>query len=127
MRAAASDFNVTCLMGINANLVISTAFAISGLLAGIAALLWLFQRGSVDPLMGFMPVLKAFIAAVLGGLGSLSGAVVGGLLLGFIEVGLRAYLPDGMQAYREAMSLAVVIAVLFFYPSGLVPRREAVR
>lgn len=127
MRAAASDFNVTRLMGINANLVISTAFAISGLLAGIAALLWLFQRGSVDPLMGFMPVLKAFIAAVLGGLGSLSGAVVGGLLLGFIEVGLRAYLPDGMQAYREAMSLAAVIAVLFFYPSGLVPRREAVR
>lgn len=127
MRAAASDFNVTRLMGINANLVISTAFAISGLLAGIAALLWLFQRGSVDPMMGFLPVLKAFIAVVLGGLGSLSGAVVGGFALGFIEVALRAYLPDQLLPYRDALSLAIVIGILFFRPNGLIPRRESVR
>ena len=127
MRAAASDFNVTRLMGVNANLVISTAFAISGLLAGIAALLWLFQRGSVDPMMGFLPVLKAFIAVVLGGLGSLSGAVVGGFVLGFIEVALRAYLPESLLPFREALSLAIVIGVLFYYPAGIVPRREAVR
>lgn len=127
MRAAAEDFNVTRLMGVNANMVISTAFAISGLLAGVAGILWLFQRGSVDPLMGFLPVLKAFIAVVLGGLGSLSGAVVGGFLLGFIEIALRAYLPDDALAYRDAISLTLVIAVLFFYPQGLVPRRESVR
>jgi branched-chain amino acid transport system permease protein len=127
MRAAAEDFNVARLMGVNANLVISTAFALSGLLAGIAGILWLFQRGSVDPLMGFMPVLKAFIAVVLGGLGSLSGAVLGGFILGFIEVALRAYLPDDMLAYRDAISLTLVILVLFFWPQGLVPRREAVR
>jgi branched-chain amino acid transport system permease protein len=127
MRAAAQDFNITRLMGINANLVISTAFAISGLLAGIAGMLWLFQRGSVDPMMGFLPVLKAFIAVVLGGLGSLSGAVVGGFALGAIEVILRAYLPEAMLPYREALSLALVIAVLFFCPGGLVARREAVR
>jgi branched-chain amino acid transport system permease protein len=127
MRAAAQDFNVTRLMGINANLVISGAFAISGALAGIAGILWLFQRGSVDPMMGFLPVLKAFIAVVLGGLGSLSGAVIGGFILGFLEVGLRAYLPDGLLAYREAISLALVIAVLFYWPQGLVPMREAVR
>jgi branched-chain amino acid transport system permease protein len=127
MRAAAEDFNVTRLMGINANLVISTAFAISGLFAGIAGILWLFQRGSVDPLMGFVPVLKAFIAVVLGGLGSLSGAVVGGLILGAIEVALRAYLPDSALAYRDAISLALVIGLLFFWPQGLVPRRDVVR
>lgn len=127
MRAAAQDFNITRLMGINANLVISTAFAISGLLAGIAGMLWLFQRGSVDPMMGFLPVLKAFIAVVLGGLGSLSGAVVGGFALGAIEVILRAYLPESMLPYREALSLALVIAVLFFCPGGLVAKRESVR
>jgi branched-chain amino acid transport system permease protein len=127
MRAAAEDFNVTRLMGINANLVISTAFAISGLFAGIAGILWLFQRGSVDPLMGFLPVLKAFIAVVLGGLGSLSGAVVGGFILGAIEVALRAYLPDSALAYRDAISLALVIGLLFFWPQGLVPRRDVVR
>lgn len=127
MRAAAEDFNVARLMGVNANMVISTAFAISGVLAGIAGVLWLFQRGSVDPMMGFLPVLKAFIAVVLGGLGSLSGAVVGGFLLGIIEVALRAYLPDSMLAYRDAISLTLVILVLFFLPQGIVPRRESVR
>jgi branched-chain amino acid transport system permease protein len=127
MRAAAQDFNTTRLMGINANLVISTAFAISGILAGIAGVLWLFQRGSVDPMMGFLPVLKAFIAVVLGGLGSLGGAVVGGFALGIIEVALRAYLPEAALPYREALSLTLVIAVLFFWPGGLLARREAVR
>jgi len=127
MRAAAEDFNVARLMGVNANLVISTAFGISGLLAGVAGILWLFQRGSVDPLMGFLPVLKAFIAVVLGGLGSLSGAVIGGFILGFIEIALRAYLPDGVLAYRDAISLTLVILVLFFWPQGIVARREAVR
>ena len=70
MRAAAEDFAVARLMGIRANTVIAGAFAISGLLAGVAAVLWVSQRASVDPLMGFTPVLKAFIAAILGGLGS---------------------------------------------------------
>ena len=79
MRAAAEDFDVTRLMGIRANRVIATAFAISGLLAGVAAMLWMAQRGSVDPMMGFIPVLKAFIAAVLGGLGSLLGRRAGRL------------------------------------------------
>jgi branched-chain amino acid transport system permease protein len=127
MRAAAEDFNVARLMGVNANMVISTAFTISGILAGIAGVLWLFQRGSVDPMMGFLPVLKAFIAVVLGGLGSLSGAVIGGFILGIIEVSLRAYLPDDMLAYRDAISLTLVILVLFFLPQGIVPRRESVR
>ncbi len=84
------------LMGIAAGRVIATAFALSGVLAGIAALLWVAQRASVDPLMGAVPVVKAFIATVVGGLGSLPGAVVGGLLLGAIEIGLDAVLPPSV-------------------------------
>lgn len=127
IRAAAEDFDVARLMGVRANRVIAVAFALSGLLAGIAGILWLFQRGSVDPLMGFVPVLKAFIAVVLGGMGSLVGAVAGGFILGVIEVLLRAFLPDSLLSYREAISLSIVIAILYVYPDGLVPRREAVR
>ncbi len=127
MRAAALDFPVTRLMGINANAVIATAFGISGLLAGVAGVLWLAQRGSVDPLMGFLPVLKAFIAVVLGGLGSLSGAVVGGFALAFIEVTLRAFLPDAWLPFRESITLTLVILLLLVRPEGLLGRREAIR
>ena len=128
MRAAADDFNVTRLMGIRANRVIATAFALSGLLAGIAAMLWIAQRSSVDPMMGLVPVLKAFIAATLGGLGSLLGAVLGGLLLGAIEIYLAAYLPDSMLPFQGAITLGIVILVLVVRPQGLIgPRREAVK
>lgn len=121
MRAAAEDFAVARLMGIKANTVIAGAFALSGLLAGVAAVLWVSQRASVDPHMGFMPVLKAFIAAILGGLGSLRGAVAGGFLLGFIEIFLAAYLPDDLQEFREPISLGLIVMVLLFRPNGLIP------
>ncbi len=127
MRAAAQDFGMTRLMGINANRVISTSFAISGLLAGIAGLLWLFQRGSVDPMLGFVPVLKAFIAAVLGGMRSLPGAVLGGFVLGATEVMLRAYLPDNLLGFRDSISLAIVIGLLLAFPNGLLAHRQEVR
>ncbi len=128
MRAAADDFNVTRLMGIRANRVIATAFALSGLLAGIAAMLWIAQRSSVDPMMGLVPVLKAFIAATLGGLGSLLGAVLGGLLLGAIEIYLAAYLPDSVLPFQGAITLGIVILVLVVRPQGLIgPRREAIK
>ncbi|MCE2520522.1 MAG: branched-chain amino acid ABC transporter permease [Alphaproteobacteria bacterium] len=127
MRAAALDFPVTRLMGINANAVVATAFGLSGLLAGVAGVLWLAQRGSVDPLMGFLPVLKAFIAVVLGGLGSLAGAVVGGFVLAFIEVFLRAFLPDGWLPFRESITLTLVIVLLLVRPEGLIGHRENVR
>ncbi len=121
MRAAAEDFAVARLMGIRADTVIAGAFALSGLLAGVAAVLWVSQRASVDPLMGFTPVLKAFIAAILGGLGSLRGAVAGGFLLGFIEVYLSAFLPPEMQEFRDPIGLAIVVLVLLFRPNGLLP------
>jgi len=121
MRAAAEDFPVTRLMGIPANAVMSGAFAISGLLAAVAGILWVSQRASVDPLMGFVPVVKAFIAAILGGLGSLSGAVAGGFSLGFIEIYLSAFLPHALQAYKEPIGLMLVIIILVAKPSGLIP------
>ncbi len=127
MRAASEDFAIVRLLGIRANAVVATAFAISGLLAGVAGILWVAQRGSVDPLMGFLPVLKAFIAAIIGGLGSLSGAVAGGFLLGFIEVFLQAYLPESLLSYRDAFTILLVIAVLLFAPQGLLARKTVVK
>ena len=123
MRAAAEDFAVARLMGIRANTVIAGAFAISGLLAGVAAVLWVSQRASVDPLMGFTPVLKAFIAAILGGLGSLRGAVAGGFMLGFIEVYLAAFLPQEFQEFREPIGLGLVLLILLFRLNGMIPSR----
>ncbi len=121
MRAAAEDFAVARLMGIRANSVIAGAFALSGLLAGVAAVLWVSQRASVDPLMGFTPVLKAFIAAILGGLGSLRGAVAGGFALGFIEIYLAAFLPAAWQEFRDPIGLGIVVGVLLLRPNGLIP------
>lgn len=121
MRAAAEDFQVLRLMGIKANRVISVAFAVSGALAGISAVLWIAQRGSVDPLMGFVPVLKAFVAAVIGGLGSLSGAVAGGFALGILEVLFQAFLPAAALPFRDAFVLGVVVLILVWRPDGLIP------
>lgn len=127
MRAAAEDFQVLRLMGIKANRVIAVAFAVSGALAGIAAVLWIAQRGSVDPLMGFVPVLKAFVAAVIGGLGSLTGAVAGGFALGILEVLFQAFLPDAALPFRDAFVLGFVILILIWRPDGLIPAPVARR
>jgi branched-chain amino acid transport system permease protein len=127
MRAAADDFQMLRAVGYPANRVIATAFAVAGVLAAIAAVLWVAQRGSVDPLMGFVPVLKAFIAVVLGGLGSLLGAVAGGFILGAIEIGLQASLPDAAQPFRDAIALGLVIALLLARPNGLIPAKSSVR
>jgi branched-chain amino acid transport system permease protein len=122
MRAAAEDFPVTRLMGVRANGVVATAFAISGCLAGLAAIFYVARRGAVDPLMGLTPVLKAFIAAVIGGLGSLPGAVVGGFLLGFIEATLQALLPDQTLPFTDAIAFGIVVIVLLWRPEGILKR-----
>lgn len=119
MRAAAQDFAIARLMGINANRAIESAFALSGLLVGAAGVLWIAQRGSVDPFMGFLPVIKAFIATVIGELGSLIGAAIGGMLLGALEVILRTILPEPLMPFRDSLSLLLVIALLLIRPNGL--------
>ena len=127
MRAAAEDLEMLRLLGVRANRIVAVAFVLSGLLAGIAAVIWTAQRGSVDPMMGFFPVLKAFIATVLGGLGSLGGAVLGGFAIGILEVLAQAFLPDALAPYRDAIVLAAVIAALLVRPNGLLPATSADR
>jgi len=119
MRAAAEDFTVARLMGVKANRVIALAFAISGLLAGIAGVLWVARSGAVEPGMGFTPNIKAFIATVIGGLGSLPGAVLGGFILAGAEILFIATLPTSVQPFSDPFSLMLVIAILYFKPNGL--------
>jgi branched-chain amino acid transport system permease protein len=124
MRAASQDFTVSRLMGVRANRVISLAFAISGALAGVAGVLWVSRRTSVQPTMGFEPVLTAFVATVIGGLGNLVGAVLGGYFLGFLAIFLEVVLPGAWRPFVEAISLTIVVAILYFRPQGLLGRRE---
>lgn len=105
MRAAALDFEMVRLCGIRANRVIAGAFAISGLLAGLACIFIMARRGSVSPQMGFDPVLTAFVACVIGGFGSLPGAVLGGFLLGICEVAVQVLLPQSYGAWRRPLFL----------------------
>ena len=147
MRAAAEDLDAARLMGININRVIATAFAIGSGLAAVAGLLFAVQAGQINPYMGFTPVLKAFIAAVIGGFGSIAGAVLGGYVLGFLEVLLTAipgigdilppglvspevqsflkqWLPSTLTSYRDAFVFVALILVLLFRPNGILGRAE---
>lgn len=123
MRAAAREFTTVRLIGIRANRVIATAFAISGLLAGIAAVFIVARRGSIEPDMGFLPVLKAFVACVIGGFGSLPGAVVGGFILGFLEVAILILLPQSLGGLKDAAVFGVVALILFTRPQGIMGQR----
>jgi branched-chain amino acid transport system permease protein len=123
MRAAAEDFRMTRLMGVRASTVIVAAFAASGALAAVAVLLLIVTSGTVSPGMGLQPVLVGFVATVIGGMGSLVGATVGGFLLGSVTVALQAALPLEARGYRDALVFTVVIAVLLFRPQGLFANR----
>ena len=120
LRAAADDFVMTRLLGIRANVVIATAFAISGCLAGVVSLFWIGRSGSVIPQIGLTPVLIAFVASVIGGMGSRAGAVVGGYMLGFVTIALNTLLPQDLLEFRQAFVFALVILVLLFRPQGLI-------
>ncbi len=127
MRAAAEDFRMARILGVRANTVIAVAFGISGLLAGVAAIFVVAQTGTVSPTMGSSAVLFAFVATVLGGMGSLRGAVIGGYIVGAITVALQAYLPLELRPYRDAFVFTAVIVLLLARPQGLVVARTAVR
>ena len=119
MRAASVDFEMVRLMGIKANRVVAMAFAVSGLLAGIACVFIMARRGSVDPTMGFNPVLKAFVACVVGGFGSLPGAVLGGFLLGAVEVGMLVILPQSYGGMKDAFVFGIIALILVWRPDGI--------
>jgi branched-chain amino acid transport system permease protein len=118
MRAIAYDLETVGLMGVNVNRVISLAFLVGSLLAGCGGLLWAMKYPQINPFMGIVPGLKAFIAAVLGGIGNLTGAVVGGLFLGLLEVMLVAFFP-AWSGYRDALAFVLLILILLVRPRGL--------
>ena len=125
MRAASLDFEMVRLSGVRANRVFAIAFMISGLLAGIACIFIMARRGSVDPHLGFDPVLKAFVACVVGGFGSLPGAVLGGFLLGAVEVAMLVMLPQSLGGMTDAFVFGIIALLLFWRPDGLLaPRSE---
>lgn len=124
MRATAEDLMGSQLMGININRVIMWAFIVGSGMAAVAGVLWGARIGKVEPFMGFIAVLKAYTACVIGGFGSIPGAVLGGYVLGFGEVLLVGFLPAGMSGYRDAMVFAILIIVLLFRPNGILGTTE---
>ena len=124
MRAAAEDFPMARLLGVRANRVVAGAFAISGLLAGVVALVVVSKTAILTPTMGQTYVLIGFVAVVLGGLGSLAAAGLGGFVLGFLTVGLQAWLPLSLRSYRDAFVFGLVIMILLIRPQGLIVVRS---
>jgi len=126
MRALSVNPVATSLMGVNNDVVISFTFGLGSALAGAAGILISIQQPSIDPLMGLQPGIKAFVAAVLGGIGNIPGAALGGILIGVIEtlvVGYsdRLHIPPG---YRDAVAFLLLILILLFKPNGLLGRVE---
>jgi branched-chain amino acid transport system permease protein len=132
MRATAENPRVASLMGVKPDVVISATFIIGAVLAAIAGVMWASNYGTVQHAMGFLPGLKAFTAAVFGGIGNLPGAVVGGLLLGLIESigsGYLGELTGGVLGshYTDILAFVVLIIMLTLRPSGLLGERVADR
>ena len=122
MRAVSYNFEIASLMGIPTDRVISMTFIIGSSLAAVAGILYGLSYPKIDPLMGIMPGLKAFIAAVLGGIGNVPGAVVGGLIIGIIESFVGG---SQFSNFRDAIAFVILIAILLFKPSGLFGKYEA--
>lgn len=119
MRAVADNKEAANLMGINKDRIITSAFVIGSVLAAVAGILYSGKYTSFSNDMGFMLGVKAFIAAVLGGLGSLTGAVAGGYIMAMLEVFFSGYLPQGIGSYQTAFTFLVLILVLLIRPNGL--------
>ena len=124
MRAVSFDMPAASLMGINVNKTISLTFAIGSMLAGAAGVLYATAYPMIDPTMGYMPGLKAFVAAVLGGIGSIPGAMIGGLLLGVTETLVKGY---GPSAYADAISFGILILILLVKPTGILGKKTVVK
>ena len=124
LRAVSHRFDTASLMGININRIVSFTFVLGSVLAAAAGVMIAVKAPKVEPLMGLLPGIKAFVAAVLGGIGNIPGAVVGGFLLGLVEVLVAAYLPDGSQ-YQSGIAFVILIAILLVKPTGLLGRNVA--
>lgn len=122
MRAVSANASVASLMGISVNKIISTTFIVGSSLAGIGSVLVGMKYPKIDPLMGMMIGLKAFVAAVLGGIGSIPGAVLGGIIMGLSEEMVAAYFSSTM---RDALAFSILIIILIFRPAGLLGKYTA--
>ncbi len=122
MRCIAHDMETTRLMGVDLNRIIALTFAVGSAAAAAGGIMWAMRYPQINPLMGILPGLKAFVAAVLGGIGNVSGAMLGGLLLGLIEILLVAFRPD-LAGYRDALAFGILILILLFRPTGLLGER----
>lgn len=118
MRAVSRDYEASALMGIDVNKIIRITFAIGSGLAAVGGALWGLKYNQIQPLMGMMPGLKCFIAAVIGGIGNIKGAVVGGFMLGIMEILIIAFFPS-LTGYRDAFAFVLLIAILLVKPQGL--------
>lgn len=118
IRALSFDIKTVNLMGIDANSIISLVFGLGSALAAVGGIFWAINYPSVEPMMGVLVGLKAFAAAVVGGIGSVSGAVVGGFIIGFTEVVVIAFFPE-LGGYKDAFAFVFLILVLLFKPTGI--------
>lgn len=122
MRAISKDIETTRLMGVRIDRIIALTFAIGSALAAAAGIMWALRYPQINPFMGVIPGFKAFIAAVCGGIGSVQGAMVGGLILGFMEIMIVAFFPV-LSGYRDAFAFVLLILILFVKPTGLMGER----
>ena len=122
MRAISKDIETSYLMGVPVNRVISLTFGIGSALAAASGIMWALRYPQLQPIMGTIPGFKAFIAAVFGGIGSIPGAVIGGITLGFIEILTVAFFPE-LAGYRDAFAFVLLIAILLVKPTGLMGER----
>ncbi len=118
MRSISKDIETTRLMGVSVDKVIAFTFCLGSGLAAAAGIMWALRYPKIDPYMGVLPGFKAFIAAVFGGIGSIQGAMIGGLLLGFMEIMIIAFFPE-LSGYRDAFAFILLIVILLWKPTGL--------
>jgi len=127
MRAAAEDIVAAQLLGVKINTVVASAFAISGLLAGIVSVLFIGQMGLVGHTVGVEPLIIAFVAVVFGGMGSIPGAALGGFLVGVMQTLFQAALPPALGGFRQAFVFGAVLLILLIRPQGIIPQRTVKR
>ena len=118
MRAISKDIETSYIMGVPVNRIISLTFGIGSALAAASGIMWALRYPQLQPVMGSIPGFKAFIAAVFGGIGSIPGAVIGGVMLGLIEIMAVAFFPD-LAGYRDAFAFVLLIVILLLKPTGL--------
>ena len=124
MRAVSKDYETAGLMGIDVNKTISFTFGIGSMIAAVGAMMWALKFPQIQPLMGVMPGLKCFIAAVIGGIGNIKGAVIGGFILGVGEIMLVAVFQN-LSGYRDAFAFILLIIILLLKPTGIMGEKTS--